>query len=56
MICIGLLRRVLKAGADISQIESECDRLMADRDGGFRWWQAKMEAWLAELARGGANG
>lgn len=51
-ICIGLLRRVLKAGIDIAQIESECDRLMANRDSSFRWWQTQMELWLETLAHG----
>lgn len=55
-ICIGLLRRLLKAGVDVAQIETECDRLMAERQTSFRWWQSEIEAWLAELAKGGSNG
>lgn len=52
-ICIGLLRRVLRAGVDIVQIESECDRLMAEPGSSFRWWQDQVETWLAALAQGG---
>lgn len=54
-ICIGLLRRLLKAGVDIAQIESDCDRLMAERNTSFRWWQGEIEGWLAALA-GGTSG
>ena len=54
-ICIGLLRRVLADGADIAQIEIECDRLMGESGTSFRWWQSEMESWLAELT-GGRDG
>jgi len=49
-IAIGLLRRVHKLGVTAEQIESECDRLMGERDTSFRWWQSEMESWAAALA------
>jgi hypothetical protein len=51
-ICIGLLRRVVKAGAAVDQVETYCDTLMRERDTSFRWWQTQMELWLEELASG----
>lgn len=51
-ICIGLLRRVLKAGIAVEQIETYCDAMMRERDTNFRWWQTQMELWLKELAGG----
>lgn len=55
-ICIGLLRRVMKSGVDIAQIESECDRFIGTRNTSFRWWQNEMELWLEELSSRGQDG
>lgn len=48
-ICIRLLRKLLTLGAPVSQIESECDRLMAERGSSFRWWCTEVEGWISQL-------
>lgn len=51
-ICIGLLRRVVKAGVPVDQVEAYCDTLMREQSTSFRWWQTQMEIWLEDLASG----
>lgn len=48
-VAISLLKKVHKLGASIDQIDAECNRLMAERNVGFAFWQAEMEAWVEQL-------
>lgn len=51
-ICIGILRRVLDAGASIQEIETMCDALMSERGTSFHWWRTNMESWMEAIANG----
>jgi hypothetical protein len=53
-IAIGLLRKVLKLGVPADRIDSECTRLINERNTSFRWWQSQMEEWIASLSEGDA--
>lgn len=47
--CIGLLRRLLSAGASIDEIEDRCQDAMSESPSSFAGWLNDAEAWLSEL-------
>lgn len=55
-VTIGLLKKLLKLGLSVDQIDNECSRLMATSGTGFRTWRSEMEEWIAVLTSGGGDG
>lgn len=50
-VCIGLLRKAMKAGATAEEIDVQCSTLMRDMSN-FRGWVERMEDWISDLVAG----